>query len=264
MPYINRKTWTKILEARKGGDADASKIYDKFFDKDCRQDELNRLLDDYKGLTPKPDKEEPEPDKEEPKTVEVEAIDISPDLDRELEGLIDDDVIDDDDFETFLKKKKGAKNRAKKNAGYFAAFDPEGRKSYYAKKTDEKSHQYDDRRRDIERAFNDMGSALGKYIQSVKDQPDDDVEYGSDGTDGAYDGIIGIGRSFGRGWDEQDVSQVKATLKDLVSKYGKKNVLAALNLMADDNLAYRNGKISSIDKAVKKYGDALKELIGGK
>lgn len=276
MPYINRKTWTKILKARKDGDVDASAIYDKFFDKNCRQEELDRLVGDY--LSPakmdpqaldaiKENQEiaKPEPESEtEPEVSQVEIVDISPDLDKELDGLIDDDEIDDDDFDAFIKKKKKNANRLKKNADYFAAFDPEGRKNYYVKKTEEKNHQYDDKRRDIERAFNDMGVAIGKYSQSVKDLPEDELKYNSDGTDKAYDSIIGIGKSFGRSWDEQDVLQVVSVLKDLVSKFGKKNVLAALNLISQDNQSYRNDRIGSIDKAVKKYSEGLKNLIGGK
>lgn len=259
MPYINKKTWAKILEAKKNGDEKAINIYDKFYDRNCGQDELNSLVGEYLAPTPKPVVEVVEPSE-----TSEEGVDISEDLDKELDGLIDDDEIDEDDFKTFLKKKRNSSNRAKKDAGYFAAFDSNGRKKYYVKKTDEKAHQYDDKKRDIERAFNDMSAAIGKYIESVKKLPNDEIEYDFTSADGAYDGIIKIGSSFGRGWDEQDVSQVISELGKLTKKYGKKNVLAALNLVSEDNLAFRNGKISSIDKSVKKYGDSLKKLIGGK
>ncbi len=273
MPYINKKTWAKILDAKKSGDERAINICKKFYDR-CGQDELDSLVNEY--LSPVPVKSKPETEA----IVEIEAapdndvnvdvsenlnndVDISEDLDKELDGLIDDDVIDEDDFETYLKKKKNKSNRTKKDAGYFAAFDSAGRKNYYAKKTDEKKHQYDDKRRDIERAYNDMSKAIGKYLSSVKKLPDDDNEYNFNNADEAYGGIIKIGRSFGRGWDEQDVSQVVSELGKLAEKYGKKNVIAALNLISQDNLAFRNGKISSIDKSVKKYGDSLKKIIGG-
>lgn len=262
MPYVNKKKWAQIIDAKKNGDDRAVNIYKKLMGKDCDQEELDSLVEEFFAPKPKLKEEDDDISDDDADEEEVE-IDISPDLDKELDGLIDDDEIDDDDFETFLKKKKNKANRTKKDAGYFAAFDSKGRKNYYKKKTDEKSHQYDDKRRDIERAYNDMSSAIGKYLKSVKELPDDENEYDSDNTDGAYNGIISIGRSFGRGWDEQDVSQVISTLEELVSEYGKKNVIAALNLMSEDNLAFRNGKISSIDKSVKKYGDSLKKLIGG-
>lgn len=281
MSFINHKIWKQILDARKNGNPDATRIYDKFFEDGCKQDEINRLVECFlhpvqsdsenniddeavEATEGKPSgkiaKEQSQPQEE-----GVAIIDISGDLDNELDGLLDPEIVDDDDFEEFLKKKRTTKKREKKNSAYFKAFDAEGRKKYLGKKNDEYSHSYDTKRRDIERGYNDMGKALGIYLQSVTDLPDDEKEYSSDDMEKAYDKFLDeseSSHSLGRSWDEQDVAQVVSVLKGLVDEYGKKNVVAVLNTLSQDNIAHRNARIDSIDKAIKDYGDKLKKLIG--
>ena len=50
-------------------------------------------------------------------------------------------------------------------------------------------------------------------------------------------------------------------LKQLVVKYGKKNVLAALNVLKTDNNNYRDYRIGQINEEVERYNKSLDKIL---
>lgn len=274
MAFINAKKWNEIRDAAKGGNQKASAILASFSNRDCKQEDIDSLLNDYY----KPEKEPKEKPQEEPQA-EIEAHaeipkdsgkkdlaeqteDLSARLDKELDGLIDEDKIEDLSFRDFLKNKKRDSNRAKKNHDYFAAFDPAGREEYLLKKKDDYGHKYDSQRDDISRAFSDMDYAIGDYMNHANSLEDDegDLDMGIVGK--AYDELAeSDDHAFGRPWDQDDTDKVYSIIDDLVHRYGKKNVLAALNALRDDNKSYADWKGKQIDGAVSDYGKALDKLL---
>lgn len=286
--FINYKTLKELQDAAQNGNEIARNIIDKYMSDSYDMDSIERLMDEYYGNAsiedlPAP-KEEPKVEEEKPENIEEEIqediiedagieepteladtpIDISSDLDKELDGLIDDNEFEDVSFGDFLGKKKKDGIRAKKNAEYFKAFDQDGRNSYLAKKKDEFNHSFDGRRRQNERGFMDIDNAIGKYSEMVTDFPDDNKEIDVDIASKAYDEFTGNEENihaFGRSWDETDMNTIKAALESLVQTYGKKNVIAVLNTLRDDNHAWKAFNDGKIENAVSNYGKSLDSLL---
>lgn len=198
-------------------------------------------------------------------TMESEnVVDISVDLDRELDGLIDNDEFDDISFGDFLSNKKRDANRARKNAEYFKAFDADGRANYLSSKKDEFGHSFDNRRRKIERSLNDMNKSIDLYSNFVTDMPEDESEIDMSIVGKAYDEFTddesAMG-AFGRSWDDADNEQIKNVLQMLVTKYGKKNVMAVLNTLRQDGDAWSKFSNGKIDNAINNYGKSLDGLL---
>lgn len=282
---LNNKQFMQIRAAAKRGDEKALAIMDKFVHNGS-DDDIGRMCHDYfcPSESPVSDVDDQTPDPEGMAAVAqneatndapsaagpdagpapIEPADISGDLDKELEGLIDEDEVKDSTFDDFLKKKHRDAVRAKKNRDYFSAFDPLGKASYLENKKSAYSDSFNTRRSDIDRAFRDMDRALSMYSQSVSDLPGDSMQLSPEGTDGAYGAIVESGQgshAFGRSWDPDDMAVVTDVLKGLVAQYGKKNVLAALNVIKGDNSAFRDYRSSQIDTAVGDYGKALDKLL---
>ena len=336
MRFISAKKLNELLAAAKNGDAKAKNIIDKYMDDNPDMDSIERLLNDYYGLSspdeaekpvsddsesetadePVSDDEEPiskidakaeaefdpdDPDfaqtslaveeepihgptenpepvhepeieeeskEEEPAIEEEEAIiqpvDISADLDRELDGLLDTDEVDGISFSDFLKRKSSDALRARKNNGYFKAFDAEGRKNYLSNAIDKYKKSFDVKRRNVERGVTDMDNALGKYGDIVTDFPDDDSAFDADKASKAYSdmttSVLGMA-AFGRPWDETDMESMRIALRSLVEAYGKKNVAAMLNTMKDDVKTWGDYCNGSFDAACDKYGKSLTDLL---
>lgn len=195
---------------------------------------------------------------------EPKPVDISADLDRELDGLIDNNEFDDESFGDFLSNKKRDANRARKNAEYFKAFDADGRANYLATKKDEYGHSFDNRRRKIERSLNDMNKSIDLYGNFVTDMPDDESEIDMSIVGKAYDEFTddesAMG-AFGRSWDDADNEQIKQVIQGLVMKYGKKNVMAVLNTLRQDGEAWSQFSNGKIDNAINNYGKSLDGLL---
>ena len=300
--FINYRKLRELQEAARNGNEKAKVIIDKYMDDSPDMDSIDRLLDDYYGnagidtlasTTQSVDEvndaisermEEPNEEidvegieelgEQEPIEEDVQAIpeqqiqgqpiDISADLDRELDGLIDDNEFDDLSFGDFLSNKRKDANKAKKNAEYFKAYDQGGRESYLSSKKDEYGHSFDGRRRQNERGFNDINGALDIYSQMVTDMPDDDAEIDVSVASKAYDDFTGNEANmgaFGRSWDDSDKELIKTSLIALVQQYGKKNVTAVLNTLRDDCSAWRKFNDGKIDNAVSNYGKALDALL---
>lgn len=288
--FIPYKQLTEIREASKGGNPQAKNIIDKYMDKNPDFESINRLIDDYynnKPIPPVPEEPIVGPNSdsaipEEAQTVEEKAetdivsqpdpqeieqnatIDISADLDREMDGLIDDEEFDDISFSDFLGNKRKDANRAKKNHDYFNAFDQAGRESYLASKKDAYGHNFDNRRRKIERGLNDMNGSIDLYSQFVTDMPDDGIEIDMGEASKAYDEFTGdeaVMGAFGRSWDNQDNDAIKNALLPLVQRFGKKNVSAVLNTLREDASAWSKFANGKIDNAISNYGKAMDNLL---
>ena len=290
MKFIAYKKLKEIQEAAKNGNETAKNIIDKYMSDEPDMDSIGRLMDEYYGSLgidslEKPEETIPEPEavledaiaSEEPTETEGEpseteelpmhpeaVVDLTSELDGELDGLIDLDKAEPISFGDFLGRKRRDGLRARKNAEYFKAYDQEGRNAYLSKKKDEFANGFLGARRKNERGFNDINGSLDLYSQMVTDLPDDDNEIDVSVASKAYDDFTGSEENmaaFGRSWDESDNEAVKAALVELVGKYGKKNVIAVLNTLRDDNAAWRRHNDGRIDNAVSNYGKALDGLL---
>lgn len=297
MAFINNKKFAEIRTAAKDGNEKALMIL-QAMRKLQPQADIDRLVEDYYAIPEEPQiqpvqgenynvaEEQP---KEEVSTVsdaldDVLSEDLSvnettdiPDLDgdvqsysldditKDMDGLIDEDEIDDMSFADFLSDKKKNLKRAKKNADYFKMYNDDSRKQYSLNAVDKYKAKFGDLERDIDRRNKDTATALGLYEQSVADSLDDDIELNADNADKAYSDLTddsGAMHAFGRYWDDDDKANVIEALKVLIGKYGKKNVLAAINTLKSDNENYKSYMHNKIDTEVGKYSKNLENLLG--
>ena len=192
------------------------------------------------------------------------VVDLTSELNGELDGLIDVEEVEPMSFHDFLGRKRKDGLRARKNADYFKAYDQEGRNAYLSKKKDEYANGFAGARRKNERGFNDINGSLDLYAQMVTDLPDDENEIDVSVASNAYDDFTGnedTMSAFGRSWDDGDNEAIKSALVALVGKYGKKNVMAVLNTLREDNAAWRKHNDGRIDNAISNYGKALDGLL---
>lgn len=195
---------------------------------------------------------------------EATPIDIAEVLKTETDGLFDEDEYNGVSFSDFLKRKKSDANRAMKNADYFKAFDVDGRGKYADGLVDAYRQKFDGNLRDIERGYEDNDRAIATYLQSTNDMLDDGVAFGMESATNAYNDLIGDDKAmgaFGRYWDDNDSSVVVTALKELVNKYGKENVISALNVLKDDNNAHRDYLNNTIDANISKYTKGVYGLL---
>lgn len=289
MAFLNNKQYKLIRDAQKNGDEKAIAICQAYM-KGCGQPDLDKMVSDYfnprelaqqtetairqsniedaQNVTPMDAIDAPDAMvgnvQAEAVSEPTSIVDISGELDKELDGVFDMPEIKESSFDDFIRKKKSNALRAKKDSGYFRAFDEGGRLDYLQRKKDEFSKKLDVNRKDIDRSFRDMDSAIGGYSMMVNEIPDDPNELDLPTADKAYDDIMGLKdktHSFGRGWDDADNEEMRNELQSLVAKYGKKNVLAALNSLKGDNQAYRDFRKGQIDQATGDYGKALDKLL---
>lgn len=276
MPYIDNVKFKEILNAARNGNEKAKMIM-QGMRKMSSQEDIDRLVGDYYSIpTPAPideapviEEQAPIPQELEPEVVEETAnpqdvVDISDVLARETEGLFDEDEYQGVSFYDFLKNKKSDANRAMKNADYFKAFDSDGRNAYADSLIDKYRHKFDGNLRDVEREFSDNDRAISGYAQSVNDMLDDGIEFGTDAASSAYNDLIdneSAMSGFGRYWDENDTSSVLSAIRELVDKYGKANVLSALNVLRADNNSHRDYLNNSIDTNIAKYSKNIDKLL---
>lgn len=285
MAFINNKKFAEIRNAAKNGDEKALKVL-QAMRKMQPQADIDRLVEDYYAI--------PAPAVEETPETPAVADDLSlddasvvdsvissdiadsdgdvttitynlDDITKDMDGLVDEDEIEDMSFSDFLADKKRNMMRARKNADYFKMYDNDSRSKYAADAVAKYKAKFGDLERDIDRRNKDTMTALGMYEQSVGDELDDEVELSADNADKAYSDLIdnsGAMHSFGRYWDEEDKANVVTELKALIGKYGKKNVLAAINTLKSDNENYKSYMHNKIDTEVGKYSKNLENLLG--
>lgn len=277
MPFINNKKLVEIRESAKGGNEKALMIL-QAMRKKSPQEDLDRLVDDYYKV----DTVEPvipqEPVEQESFNVPEEltpelmnetaepgnVVDLTSTLDAEMDGLLDENELDDLSFGDFLSNKKRDGLRGRKNADYFKAYDPEGRANYMHNKIDAYKGKFDGRLRDIERRYNDMSKSIAGYAQGVNDMLDDNAELDMLSVNNAYDELTGnenAMRSFGRHWDENDNMSVMMELKALIEKYGKKNIMAVLNTLQSDNENYKKYLNNQVDTEIGRYSKSVENLL---
>ena len=197
---------------------------------------------------------------------DVETVNLGEeDIEKDMDGLIDEDDIDDLTFVDFLSDKKKNMKRARKNAEYFKIYDDDSRKKYALNAMDKYRSKFSTLESDVDKRNKDVTKALGLYTQNVIDSLDDDVELDADAVDRAYMDLTddsGAMRSFGRYWDDDDKAVVFGALKALIEKYGKKNVLAMMNTLKSDNENYKSYMHNKIDTEIGKYSKNLHMLLG--
>jgi len=290
MPYLNNKKFSEIRKAAGDGNEKAKMVLQAL--RKGTQDDLDRLVGDYysvpqqepaplenidnvenvneaENVNNAPEIVEAEPVQQAP--VEEQAFDSIPVvedltdvLDKETDGLFDENEIEQIDFAKFLGNKRRDGIRAKKNAEYFNAFNPESRANYIEKKKNDYKAKFGDSLHDIDRQFNDYDKSIDRYTQGVGDMLDDEKELDVDVMGNAYDEITdnnGIMHSFGRFWDDVDTGHVVDDLKVLVDKYGKKNILAALNVLKTDNANFRDYRLGQINEEVERYNKSLDKIL---
>lgn len=285
MAFINNKKFAEIRNAAKNGDEKALKVL-QAMRKMQPQADIDRLVEDYYAI--------PAPAVEETPETPAVADDLSlndasvvdsvissdiadsdgdvttitynlDDITKDMDGLVDEDEVEDMSFSDFLADKKKNMMRARKNADYFKMYDNDSRSKFAADAVAKYKAKFGDLERDIDRRNKDTMTALGMYEQSVGDELDDEVELNADNADKAYSDLIdnsGAMHSFGRYWDEEDKANVVTELKALIGKYGKKNVLAAINTLKSDNENYKSYMHNKIDTEVGKYSKNLENLLG--
>lgn len=185
-------------------------------------------------------------------------------LDKDMDGLISENEVEDYSFSDFLKNKSSDANRLKKDASYFKAYDSNGRQKYLEDKIKKYQEKFDGNKKDINRKHNDFSKSLINYSQNVNEMLDDSIELDMDKVSGAYQDFTNNGKvmsSFGRHWDEEDSNFVKGALEYLVSLYGKKNVTAMLNNLSADNDAYRDYRNNQIDTEINRYTKDIEKLL---
>lgn len=285
MAFINNKKFAEIRNAAKNGDEKALKVL-QAMRKMQPQADIDRLVEDYYAIPAPAVEETPETPAvtddlslDDASVVDsVISADIADsdgdvttitynldDITKDMDGLIDEDEIEDMSFSDFLADKKRNMTRARKNADYFKMYDNDSRSKYATDAVAKYKAKFGDLERDIDRRNKDTMTALGIYEQSVGDELDDEVELSADNADKAYSDLIdnsGAMHSFGRYWDEEDKANVVTELKALIGKYGKKNVLAAINTLKSDNENYKSYMHNKIDTEVGKYSKNLENLLG--
>ena len=277
MAFIQNSKFREISEAAKNGNEKALMII-QALRKKSSQGDLDALVNDYYAI-PTINQEEvenakmdefeaPEQEIEEVNQADVSSdvqeIDLTKILDGELDGLIDENEIDDLNFNDYLKNKSRDSLRSRKGADYFKAYDQNGRASYMTDKINGYKSKFDGRLKDIERKYNDMNQSVALYSKNVGNMIDDNVELDLNVASKVYDELtndeVAMG-SIGRHWDESDNNIMMEKLKGLIANYGKQNVMAALNTLNSDNNNYRDFLNNQIDTEISRYSKSLEGLL---
>lgn len=282
--YIKYNQLSQLREAAKNGDEKAKAIIQNYLNPGFKQSDLDSLVSEYytkPSSSSVPSTKEADSSKKSVESVKQDPVasnqesnlsspsveipaDISSLLDKELDGVIDQNEVGSLSFSDFLKKKKKDLMRSKKNSDYFKAFDPNGRANYLATKEDEYAHKFDNGRKENDRKYRDMDGAITSHSKSVSELLDDGISLDTDTASKAYDEITGnegIMNGFSRLWDQADTDEVKNQLSQLCKKYGKQNVMAALNTLRSDNSSYKSFSDSQYDEEGKRYSKQLESLL---
>lgn len=280
MAFINNNKFLEIKEAANSGNEKALMIL-QALRKGNSQMDLDNLVNDYYNVVndvppieeiPNSTQEEIMPNEDQVEQMQVEAsttqevqpVDLTELLDGEIDGLLDENELEDLSFSDFLKNKRRDTLRSKKNNDYFKAFDMQGREDYLNNKKNAYNDKFNTNRRDIERQQNDLVKSLDNYSNKVNLMLDDDFELDMNSANSAYDDLTSdetAMKSFGRHWDEVDNQEMESTLQRLVLQYGKKNVMAVLNTLRGDADNYSKHKVNQIDTEINRYSKSLDNLL---
>lgn len=278
MPYIANNKYQEIRESAKNGNEKALLII-QAMRKMSPQVDIDRLMDDYYNapiIEPIQD-EPPQIVEEQPKTeptVEIinddnsenihTVVDMGKVLDDETKNLFDENEIKDISFSEYLSDKGRNALRLKKNADYFKVYDEKSREDYLNSKVNAYKEKFNGRLGNISRRGKDISKSLDGYARFANDYADDGKELDMPSVDNAYSDFTGnemVMSSFGRYWDEDDVKTIIQGLTELIDHYGKKNVVAVLNALKNDNdeyIKYLNGQI---DTEIGRYTKSLENVL---
>lgn len=285
MAFIQNSKFREISEAARNGNEKALMIIQALRKKSPQAD-LDALVNDYYAI-PTISQEETENANLDLKTASNEEINdvlqndsetvegtvdstdvveynINEILDKETDGLFDENEIDDLAFGDFLKKKTKDALRSKKGSEYFKAYNSDDRNNYFKNKVDSYKNKFDGKLKNIERRYNDINNSMEIYSKGVKNELDDNVELDLSNVSKAYDDLISdekVMSSFGRYWDENDNNVVLAKLKELISQYGKQNVVSVLNTLVSDNNNHRDFLNNQIDAEISRYSKSIENIL---
>lgn len=278
MPYIANNKYQEIRESAKNGNEKALLII-QAMRRMLPQADIDRLMDDYYNAPINEPIQDESPQiveeqlKTEP-TVEIinkddsenihTIVDMGKVLDDETKNLFDENEIKDISFSEYLSDKGRNALRLKKNADYFKAYDEKSREDYLNSKVNAYKEKFNGRLNDISRRGKDIAKSLDGYTRFANDYADDEKELDMPSVDSAYNDFTGnetVMSSFGRYWDEDDVKTIIQGLTELIEHYGKKNVVAVLNALKNDNdeyIKYLNGQI---DTEIGRYTKSLENVL---
>lgn len=230
------------------------------------KEEVKEEIQDEVQDEPVNDKEPlEEPLQEEPtEPVEEQEVDYTEILDKETDGLFYENEIPQSDLADYIKTKKRNAIRNSRGADYFKGFDPVGRERYIETKKKAYSDKFGDTLSDIERQYNDYSNSLANHRERIGLGDDDEYELSIDLSNNAYNDLTNdepTMRIFNRYWDENDQAKVSDVLNGLVAKYGKQNVISALDILKSDvdgYKAYRNGQIN---EEIDRYGKGIEKIL---
>ena len=277
MPFINNKKLLEIREQARNGNEKALMVLQAMRNK-TPQEDVDRLVNDYYSVEEvepvgKSEVEQSLPPEElfpdvvtTPENVNdvVEVADLTSVLDKEMEGLLDENEIDDTTFSSYLRNKKRDLLRSRKGSDYFKVYDPAGMSNYLNTKIENYKGRFNNRLRDIDRRHADMNVAINNYAQRINEMLDDNMELEIEKANSAYndltenENVMGV---FGRHWDEYDNNEVIGYLKELILQYGKNNVIAALNTLNNDNNNYRDYLNNQVDTEIGRYSRSIEKLL---
>lgn len=273
MAFLNNSKFKDIFNASKNGNEKALMIV-QAMKQNRPQTDVDRLVDEYYKvvMTPTVNIEQEQGEALPPVDIEqrdynpqeIVDVDLTEILDKETDGLFDEIDVEDITFPDFIKTKQKNLNREKKNADYFKAYDVGQRQNYMNGKIDKYKNKFVSRLDDIERRHKDTNSALNLYMQKTTDFIDDNIDYDMNMVSSAYNDFVNnedTMHSFGRHWDERDNEIMEEQLKDLVAKYGKKNVLNVLNTLRADNDSYRDYMNNQVDSNIGKYSKSVENIL---
>lgn len=213
---------------------------------------------------------EPTNEEQESKVQEEEkpqpTMNFSELLDKETDGLFDENEIPQMDFSQYLENKHRDGVRAKRNADYFKAFSPEDRRQYVDMKKKTYTDKFGDYLHDIDRSHNDYLKSLENLYDDINNGiEEDEKELSPESSSGAYDEITrnkATMRVLNRYWDSNDMGEVSSFLNGLIQKYGKQNVLSAMGLLKQDVDAYSEFRKKQIQDEIDRYGNTIEKTLG--
>lgn len=187
-------------------------------------------------------------------------------LDKETDGLFDENEIPQMDFSQYLENKHRDGVRARRNAEYFKAFSPEDRRQYVDMKKKTYTDKFGDSLHDIDRSHNDYLKSLENLYDDINNGiEEDEKELSPESSSGAYDEITSnkaTMRVLNRYWDSNDMGEVSSFLNGLIQKYGKQNVLSAMGLLKQDVDAYSEFRKKQIQDEIDRYGNTIEKTLG--
>lgn len=205
-----------------------------------------------------------ETSKEEEKT--QPTMNFSELLDKETDGLFDENEIPQMDFSQYLENKHRDGVRARRNADYFKAFSPEDRHQYVDTKKKTYTDKFGDSLHDIDRTHSDYVKSLENLYDDINNgMEEDEKELSPEMSSGAYDEITSnkaTMRVLNRYWDSNDMGEVSSFLNGLIQKYGKQNVLSAMGLLKQDVDSYSEFRKKQIQDEIDRYGNTIEKTLG--